>query len=54
MVKILLPEELQKVDAGLRKIGLGKLADDGLKAINRTAEDAVKQASRIMIQHLIT
>lgn len=49
MVKILLPEELQKVDAGLRKIGLGKLADDGLKAINRTAEDAVKQATPIFI-----
>ena len=49
MVKILLPEELQKVDAGLRKIGLGKLADDGIKAINRTAEDAVKEATPIFI-----
>jgi hypothetical protein len=49
MVKIFLPEELQKVDAGLRKIGLGKLADDGLKAINRTAEDAVKQATPIFV-----
>ena len=49
MVKILLPEELQKVDAGLRKIGLGKLADDGLKAINRTAEDAVKEATPIFV-----
>lgn len=49
MVKILLPEELQKVDAGLRKIGLGKLADDGLRAINRTAEDAVKQATPIFV-----
>lgn len=49
MVKIFLPEELQKVDAGLRKIGLGKLADDGLRAINRTAEDAVKQATPIFV-----
>jgi Protein of unknown function (DUF4197) len=49
MVKILLPEELQKVDAGLRKIGLGKLADDGLKTLNRTAEDAVKEATPIFI-----
>lgn len=49
MVKILLPEELQKVDAGLRKIGLEKLADDGLRAINRTAEDAVKQATPIFV-----
>ena len=49
MVKILLPEELQKVDSGLRKIGLSKLADEGLKAINRTAEDAVKEASPIFV-----
>ncbi len=49
MVKILLPEELQKVDSGLRKIGLGSLADEGLKAINRTAEDAVKEATPIFI-----
>lgn len=49
MVKILLPEELQKVDTGLRKIGLGSLADEGLKAINRTAEDAVKEATPIFV-----
>lgn len=49
MVKILLPEELQKVDSGLRKIGLGSLADEGLKAINRTAEDAVKTATPIFV-----
>ena len=48
-VKILLPEELKKVDAGLRKIGLSKLADDGLRAINRTAEDAVKEATPIFV-----
>ncbi len=48
-VKILLPEELRKVDAGLRKIGLSSLADDGLKALNRAAEDAVKEATPIFI-----
>ena len=48
-VKILLPEELKKVDAGLRQIGLSKLADDGLRAINRTAEDAVKEATPIFV-----
>ena len=48
-VKILLPEELKKVDSGLRKIGLSKLADEGLKAINRTAEDAVKEATPIFV-----
>ncbi|WP_395047260.1 DUF4197 domain-containing protein [Flavobacterium sp.] len=48
-VKILLPEELKKVDSGLRKIGMSKLADDGLRAINRTAEDAVKEATPIFV-----
>lgn len=49
LVKILLPEELRKVDKALRDIGLGSLADDGLKAINRAAEDAVKEATPIFI-----
>jgi hypothetical protein len=49
MVKILLPDELKKVDSGLRKIGLSALADDGLRAINRAAEDAVKEASPIFV-----
>ena len=48
-VKILLPEELQKVDDGLRKIGLGNLADEGLKLMNRAAEDAVKKATPIFV-----
>ena len=49
-VKILLPAELQKVDKTLRAIGMGKLADEGLKAINRTAEDAVKEATPIFVE----
>ena len=49
LVKILLPEDLKKVDAGLRKIGMGKLADDGLRAINRAAEDAVKESTPIFV-----
>lgn len=48
-VKILLPEELRKVDAGLRKIGLSSLADEGLKVLNRAAEDAVKEATPIFM-----
>jgi hypothetical protein len=48
-VKILLPEELRKVDAGLRKVGLGSLADEGLKVLNRAAEDAVKEATPIFV-----
>lgn len=49
LVKILLPKELQKVEKGLRAIGLGSLADEGIKAINRTAEDAVKTATPIFV-----
>ena len=48
-VKILLPEELRKVDASLRKIGLSSLADEGLKVLNRAAEDAVKEATPIFV-----
>ena len=48
-VKILLPTELQKVDKGLRDIGLGSLADEGIKLLNRAAEDAVKEATPIFI-----
>lgn len=49
LVKILLPEELQVVDKGLRKIGLGSVADEGLKVLNRAAEDAVKTATPIFV-----
>jgi hypothetical protein len=49
MVKILLPEELKKVDKGLRDIGMSKLADEGLKVINRAAEDAVKESTPIFV-----
>lgn len=49
LVKILLPEELQKVDKALRDIGLSSLADEGLKVLNRAAEDAVKEAAPIFV-----
>lgn len=49
LVKILLPAELQKVDQTLRDIGLGDLADEGLKVLNRAAEDAVKTATPIFV-----
>src|SRR5690554_654224 len=49
MVKILLPQELQKVDKTLRDIGLSSLADEGLKILNRAAEDAVQEATPIFV-----
>lgn len=48
-VKILMPEELQKVDKALRKIGMGSLADEGIKSLNRAAEEAVKEATPIFV-----
>lgn len=48
-VKILLPDELQTVDKKLRQVGLSKLADEGLKVLNRAAEDAVKEATPIFV-----
>lgn len=49
LTKILLPEELQKVDKTLRSVGLSKLADEGLKVLNRAAEDAVGEAIPIFV-----
>lgn len=48
-VKILMPEELQKVDKALRKIGMASLADEGIKSLNRAAEVAVKEATPIFV-----
>jgi hypothetical protein len=49
LVKILLPEELRKVDKTLRDIGLDNLADEGLRVLNRAAEDAVSEATPIFV-----
>ncbi|MBL4745294.1 MAG: DUF4197 domain-containing protein [Flavobacteriaceae bacterium] len=49
LVKILLPAELQKVDKTLRSIGLSHLADEGLKVLNRAAEDAVSEAIPVFV-----
>lgn len=49
LVKIVLPEELQKVDKTLRDIGLGNLANEGLKVLNRAAEEAVGEATPIFV-----
>jgi len=49
LVKIGLPPELQNVEKGLRAAGMGHLADEGIKVLNRAAEDAVKEATPIFI-----
>jgi hypothetical protein len=48
-VKILMPDELVKVDKTLRKIGMSNLADEGIRALNRAAEDAVNEATPIFV-----
>ncbi|CAA7391564.1 MULTISPECIES: DUF4197 domain-containing protein [Chryseobacterium] len=47
MVKILMPEKLRNIDTKLRAFGLGSLADQGVKLLNRAAEDAVVEATPI-------
>ena len=49
LVRIGLPPELRKVDKTLRDIGLGNLADEGLKVLNRAAEDAVSEAIPVFV-----
>lgn len=52
--RILLPKELRKVEQTLRKFGMGQLADSGIKALNRAAEDAVKEAIPIFSNAVTT
>jgi Protein of unknown function (DUF4197) len=53
-VKILMPTELQKVDKALRSMGMSNLADEGIKSLNRAAEDAVKEATPIFVNSIKT
>ncbi len=48
-VKILFPEEAQKVERTLRSVGLNKLADNVVLSINRAAEAAAKEAKPIFV-----
>jgi len=49
-VRILLPDELKKMDQTLRQIGLDNLADEGIRMLNRAAEEAVKEAKPVFVQ----
>src|SRR6187402_3083116 len=48
-VKILMPEDVRKVESKLRLLGMGKIVDQAVTSINRAAEDASKQATPIFI-----
>src|SRR5687768_239651 len=48
-VKILMPEEMKKVESRLRSLGMGKMVDDAILSMNRAAEDASKTAAPIFV-----
>jgi hypothetical protein len=48
-VHIPMPDNLRKVDNGLRKIGMGKYADELVTSMNRAAEAAVPEAKTLLI-----
>ena len=54
VAKILMPEELQTVEKTLRSLGMGSLADKGVKLLNTAAEDAVSEAAPIFVNALTT
>lgn len=48
-VRIPLPENLQKADRIMRKIGLGKYSDQLITSMNRAAETAVSEAKNLLL-----
>ncbi len=48
-IKILMPEEAQKVESTLRSFGLGGLVDKAVLSMNRAAEEASKSATPIFV-----
>src|SRR2546428_7126704 len=48
-IKVLLPPELQQIESKMRAIGMGSMVDNGLKLLNRAAEDASSKAKPIFV-----
>ena len=48
-IKILMPQEMKKVESRLRSLGMGKMVDDAILSMNRAAEDASKTAAPIFV-----
>jgi hypothetical protein len=46
-LRIPVPENLKRIDAGLRRLGQGRIADDFSRSLNRAAEQATPAARRI-------
>ncbi|MCX7163914.1 MAG: DUF4197 domain-containing protein [Rhodocyclales bacterium] len=51
-VRIALPENLQKVEGAMRKLGMGRQADELVTAMNRAAEAAVPQARALLLNSI--
>ena len=49
-VKIPLPESAQRAERAMRRLGMGKYADELIMAMNRAAESAVPEAKALFIQ----
>lgn len=48
-VRIPMPDNLKKVDSALRRVGMGKYADELVTSMNRAAEAAVPEARALLI-----
>ena len=51
-VKILMPEEAQRVEKTLRAVGMGSLCDQFISSMNRAAETAVSEAANVFVNSL--
>lgn len=47
--RIPVPEDLQRIDTALRRIGQGRIADDFVRSLNRAAEQATPAARTIFV-----
>ena len=48
-VKILMPDQVRKVEKKMRLLGMGKMVDNAILSMNRAAEDASKSAAPIFL-----
>ncbi len=52
VVKILMPQEAQKIEKALRAVGMGALCDQFIMSMNRAAETAVSEAGAVFVNSL--
>lgn len=52
LVKVMMPQEAQKIEQVLRSAGMGKLVDNFVLSLNRAAESAVKEAAPVFVNSL--